>query len=60
MMTSLRLFGRRWAAIMGAGMLLQATGCAFDPTTLAAGLSQAVIQSVFTNLVFGSFNLIGP
>ena len=60
MTRSLRLIGRRWAAIMGAGMLLQATGCTFDPTLLATDLTVAFVQSVLTNLVFGSFNLIAP
>ena len=54
----LYFFGRRWAAIVGAGVLLQAGSCSLDTTSLATNLSTAIIQNVLTNLVFGSFNLI--
>jgi hypothetical protein len=58
MTNRLYFFGRRWAAIMGAGVLLQAGSCSLDTNALAVNLTTAIIQNVLANLVFGSFNLI--
>ena len=51
-----RMF-RRFAPVLGAGMLLQAGGCNLDINTLAAGLVTSIANNLITNLVFGAFNL---
>ena len=54
----LYFIGRRWAAIMSAGVLLQAGSCSLDTNALATNLSTAIIQNVLANFIFGAFNLI--
>lgn len=54
----LHFFGRRWAAIMGAGMLLQAGTCTLDTNALATNLATAIVQNVLANFIFGAFNLV--
>ena len=49
---------RKLAPVLAAGMLLQAGGCEFNTSELAAGLVTSIANSVLTNLVFGVFNLI--
>ncbi len=58
MTNRLYFFGRRWAAIMGAGMLLQAGTCTLDTNALAANLTTSIIQNVLANFIFGAFNLV--
>ena len=49
---------RKLAPWFAAGMLLQAGGCQFDTNSAAAELLTAIVGSLITDLVNGSFNLI--
>jgi len=48
---------RRLAPVLGAGMLLQATGCQINGAELAAGLTSTILTNAITNLVFNWFSL---
>lgn len=57
-MTKLYIWGRRSAAVVTAGMLFQAGGCAVDSQALALNLVGTILQNLVATLVFGSFNLV--
>ena len=48
---------RRMAPILGAGMLLQASGCQINGQSLAAGLTNTILSNLVTTWVFRAFNL---
>ena len=50
---------RRIQIWLAAGTLLQLGGCVVDPTALAAGLFQSIINTFVADLVFGLFNVGG-
>jgi hypothetical protein len=51
---------RRVVPLLGAGMLLQAGGCAVDTNALFAGLATTIARNFISSYVFGAFNLVGP
>ncbi len=60
MVNRLHRLSRRFTAYVGAGIMLQATGCMFDSSEVAAGLVSAVVNNLIASFVFGAFNLAGP
>ncbi len=58
MTNRLRFLGRRLAAVMGAGVLLQAGSCMLDPNALALNLTTAVVQNILASFIFGAFRLV--
>lgn len=48
---------RRLGPLLGAGILLQASGCQFNPSELAAGLTTTVLNNLIASFVFGVFNV---
>jgi len=42
---------------LGAGVLLQAGGCTVDINSLAAGLTQSIINTIVADFIFGIFNV---
>lgn len=56
----LNYWTRRAAPLLGAGMLLQAGGCAMDPNAVFGGVFTSILNSLIANFVFGAFNLVGP
>lgn len=51
---------RRIVPMVSAGLLFQASGCAFDTNSLVAGLASTIANQLITSLVFGAFGLGGP
>lgn len=51
---------RKLAPLLSAGVLLQATGCQLDATSIAGGLGTLIANNLISGLVFGVFNLGGP
>ena len=49
---------RRIAAVLSAGVLLQAGGCEFNSAELASGLISAFISNFIGGYVYGAFNLV--
>ena len=48
---------RKAASILGAGMLLQAGGCAVDPASAGETLLGFILQRLIGDIVFGAFNV---
>lgn len=48
---------RRLAPLLGAGVLLQATGCEFNGSAIASGVLTSIANSFITSIVFGLFNI---
>ncbi len=53
----LQRLARKSYPFLAAGMLLQAGSCTIDPNTLAAGLSQSIVNTFVADLIFGIFNV---
>lgn len=50
-------FVRKAAPLLGAGFLLQASGCAIDVGEIAQGLLTATAGNLITSYVYGAFNV---
>jgi len=50
-------FVRKCSPWLGAGVLLQAGGCTVDINSLAAGLTQSIINTIVADFIFGIFNV---
>jgi len=48
---------RRVTPLLGAGMLLQASGCTFNFNELLASLTASVVNELVTGIVLGAFNI---
>ena len=59
MMNRLHLLARRTAALLGAGMLLQAGGSNNDTNAIFSGLVTSVAYSLISSIVFGAFIVVG-
>jgi len=57
MIRYLNSFTRKAGALLAAGYLLQASGCAVDTTTLVGGLVTAIANSLISDVVYGLFNI---
>ena len=60
MFNRVQRLSRRVTMYLSAGVLLQASGCMFDTSELAAGLVSSVVNNLIASFVFGAFNLGGP
>lgn len=50
-------FVRKVAPVLGAGFLLQASGCAVDMSEIAQGLLTATVGNLIASYVYGAFNV---